>query len=376
MGGGVVFFPRCPLPRSRREGSLLSRSITRSYWYLKRQNLPAVANGSPAAEPVSRAGRVCNRRVIGLSPGQRAPPCPSAEHELTPSTIAVGLLTLLLLPWPGQALAAPGVTVSPLQDRQTLAAEKAQRHASSVRLRVPGGEDLGSGVLIGETDDGYWVVTNRHVVQTKPVLCVMGSDRRADPAVVLPPARDQRQADLDLAFLWLPRGTSAPRVVAQRAEATGLASELPLVVSTGYPVELETNRDGPLYKEQEGLLVPLLDSPLEGGYDLTFALAIGKGMSGGGVFLGTRLIGINGVHADPLWRATWRRADGGPLSAALNRKLELVSMGISVGTIEGLLRQTSRPSAEQIRSLAKHDCGTADQSPPSRRLVPAAKAPI
>lgn len=304
--------------------------------------------------------------------------CPAhlPSSELSPSTIPAWLLAFLLLPLAGRALAAPGDAVPPLPDRQALAAEKAQRHAASVRLRLPEGEDLGSGVLIGETDAGYWVVTNRHVVQSKPVLCVIGSDRRAEPAVVLPPARDQRLANLDLAFLWLPRGTSAPRMVALRAEATGLAADLPIVVSTGYPIELETGRDGPYYKEQEGLLLPLLDSPLDGGYDLTFALAIGKGMSGGGVFAGTRLIGINGVHADPLWRASWRKAEGGPVSATLNRKLELVSMGISIGTIENLLRQTSRPGAEQIRSLAKHDCGSAEQITPSRRLLPPAKPPI
>jgi hypothetical protein len=263
----------------------------------------------------------------------------------------------------------------PLPDRQTLAAEKAQRHATSVRLRVPEGEDLGSGVLFAETEEGYWVVTNRHVVRSKPVLCVIGSDRRAEPALVMPPARDQSQADLDLAFLWLPRGTSAPRMVAVRADATGLAAELPIVVSTGYPIEMETGRDGPFYREQEGLLLPLLDSPLEGGYDLAFGMTIGKGMSGGGLFLGTRLIGINGVHADPLWRSPWRKANGGLVSPELNRKLELVSMGISLGTIEALLRQTSRPSAEQVRSLAQQSCGPAEPPLPNRMPAPPAKAP-
>lgn len=268
-------------------------------------------------------------------------------------------------PPPDRPTAAP--------DRQTLAAEKVLRHASSVRLRVPGGEDLGSGVILKEMDQGYWIVTNRHVVQNQPSLCVSGSDRRAEPALVLPPVRNPRQANLDVAFLWLPRGTGAPRMVAERAEATGLAADLPIVVSTGYPIEEDTGREGPFYREMEGLLLPLLDSTLEGGYDLTFAMAIGKGMSGGGVFLGPRLIGINGVHADPLWRAAWRKADGGTITPGLNRKLELVSMGISLGTIEGLLSQTPQPLAQELRSLAKTDCDNAGKKDPILPVAPPPK---
>jgi hypothetical protein len=165
-------------------------------------------------------------------------------------------------------------------------------------------------------------------------------------------------------------------MVAERADATGLAAQLPIVFSTGYPIEVETGRDGPFYREMEGLLLPLLESPLEGGYDLTFAMTIGKGMSGGGVFLGTRLIGINGVHADPLWRSPWRRGDGLPISQALNRKLELVSMGIPIGVIEAVFRQTPRPNARQVQSLVHQTCEKVETGIPNRTLPPSPKPPI
>ncbi len=242
------------------------------------------------------------------------------------------------------------------QGQQNLALERAQRHASSVRLRLPGGEDLGSGVIYGEKPAGYWIVTNRHVVQNQTTLCVAGLDRRPEAALVLPPVRDPGAAALDVAFLWLPRGTGSPLMVATKSEQPILSTDLPIVVSSGYPFEMEMGRNGPYYKEMEGLLMPLLKNSLEGGYDLTFMASIGKGMSGGGIFVGTRLIGINGVHADPLWRSTWRQVDGKLVDPVLNHKLELVSMGISVGTVDGLWRQTSQPSSQQIQFLGKQSC--------------------
>jgi hypothetical protein len=272
------------------------------------------------------------------------------------AVIPLQILLMLWLAFIQPACAMSRSKADLQQERQTLAAEKSHRLAVTVMLRVPGGGNLGSGVVIGETDTGYWVATNRHVVQDRSNLCVVGADRSAVGAVVIPPGMNQRKSGLDLAFLWLPRGSFAPRVVATRAEVFPAASDLPVVVSTGYPIEIKISSDGPPYREQEGLLLPLVDRPLEGGYDMTYSIPIGKSMSGGGVFLGSRLIGINGVHADPLWPSTWRRADGALVDPILDRKLALVSMGISLGIIDGQLRSSSGPTDAQIRSLDGLDC--------------------
>jgi hypothetical protein len=70
-------------------------------------------------------------------------------------------------------------------------------------------------------------------------------------------------------------------------------------------------------------------------------------MSGGGVFQGRRLIGINGAHANPLWPGQWKDQGNKPVSAILNRKLEQVSLGIPLQTIKLKLKTTTAPKTLQ-----------------------------
>ena len=132
--------------------------------------------------------------------------------------------------------------------------------------------------------------------------------------------------------------------------------KLPLVIATGFPIPLQLRRHEPLYTERPGLLVPLLTKPLQGGFDLSYTAALEKGMSGGGVFLGSTLIGINGAHAYPLWPGQWQDQSGQSVNSALNDKLELVSLGLSTPTIQEALKLVLVPSAEQIKTLVGLKC--------------------
>jgi hypothetical protein len=127
------------------------------------------------------------------------------------------------------------------------------------------------------------------------------------------------------------------------------ASKLPLVVSTGYPTPLQKQPDGPAYTEKPGLLVPLLSNSLEGGFDLAYTSTVEKGMSGGGVFIGGLLIGINGAHSKPLWPGQWNDQRGKPVDAVLNQKLDLVSLGISVPTIKAAMKAVVPPDARALQ---------------------------
>jgi hypothetical protein len=66
------------------------------------------------------------------------------------------------------------------------------------------------------------------------------------------------------------------------------------------------------------LLLPLLRQPLQGGFDLSSTAAVQKGMNGGGVFLGSQLIGFNGTHPEPLWPGVLHSETGRPIEPALN----------------------------------------------------------
>jgi hypothetical protein len=88
---------------------------------------------------------------------------------------------------------------------------------------------------------------------------------------------------------------------------------------------------------------------LEGGFDLAYTSTVEKGMSGGGVFIGGLLIGINGAHSKPLWPGQWNDQRGKPVDAVLNQKLDLVSLGISVPTIKAAMKAVVPPDARALQ---------------------------
>ena len=231
-----------------------------------------------------------------------------------------------------------------------------QRKLVTVLLRDSNSNQLGSGVLVGSAPGGHWVVTNRHVVQDQTSVCVLTSDHRVMPALVLSPRKEDPRSKLDLAFLWLSDSGKDQLSVATIALKPVDVGKLPLVIATGFPIPLQVRRHEPLYTERPGLLVPLLTKPLQGGFDLSYTAALEKGMSGGGVFLGSTLIGINGAHAYPLWPGQWQDQSGQSVNSALNDKLELVSLGLSTPTIQEALKLVLVPSAEQIKTLVGLKC--------------------
>ena len=224
--------------------------------------------------------------------------------------------------------------------------EQQLRRASTVLLRDLRGEQLGSGVIVAEVDGGYWIATNRHVVQDQKLSCVLAGGQ-SSPAVVMPTGSSTGQGDEDLALLWLPSSKGAVLVVADQSGLPEPPEQLPLVVATGFPTPLKPLVNGPAYLENVGLLLPLLKQPLQGGFSLAYTSFVEKGMSGGGVFQGRRLIGINGAHANPLWPGQWKDQGNKPVSAILNRKLEQVSLGIPLQTIKLKLKTTTAPKSLQ-----------------------------
>jgi len=248
---------------------------------------------------------------------------------------------------PGSATATPLLAVN---------TDSAHRQAVTVLLREASGQHLGSGVLVGAATGGRWVVSNRHVVGDQRTVCVVTADRTARAALVMPQPQSQQRSRLDMALIWLPSIEKEMTVVAALREQAPKADTLPLIVSTGFPTPLSSPIDGPPYSERPGLLVPLLQAPLEDGLDLTYTASIDKGMSGGGVFLGHELIGINSAHREPLWPGRWRDASRRAVDEQLNQKLDLVSIGISVKQINQAIKSAVPPKDADMNSLMEIHC--------------------
>ena len=273
------------------------------------------------------------------------------------------LSTTLLVLSTGSALAGPQKPSNSVFSTAT------QRQSVTVLLREPAGNQLGSGVLVGSATGGHWVVSNRHVVQQQKAVCVVGADRKATAALVLPARNGKHTQELDLALVWLPRSGKDALMVAPLAPLRLDARQLPLVIATGYPTPLHASPDGSPYSENEGLLLPMLQRPLEGGFDLAYTAAVQKGMSGGGVFNGGELIGINGAHANPLWPGQWRDQRGKAVDEQLNSKLELVSLGISADVIRAELKDAAVPGSELLRILSGVDCNPASNEATVKKVA-------
>ena len=257
-------------------------------------------------------------------------------------------------------LSASCATAAPHQPNKnsdqvaTGSSDAAHRNAVTVLLREAGGQQRGSGVLVSAATGGLWVVSNRHVVGDMRTVCVVMADRSARAGLV----DEQRQRKkLDLALIWLPSAQREAVLVAEVNEQVPAADALPLVVATGFPTPLgSASIDGPVYSERPGLLVPLLKDPLQDGLDLAYTSSVEKGMSGGGVFLGSDLIGINSAHRDPLWPGQWRNAKGQPVTEQLNQKMDLVSLGISGKQINQAIKAAAMPEGDDLNQMMGIEC--------------------
>lgn len=239
--------------------------------------------------------------------------------------------------------------------------EEALRRGVTMLLTSPKGEPLGSAVVVGVEMGGQWLVTSRHVVDTIPRVCVVSLLGTAAAALVVPSREPPSRLALDVAFLWQPHPTlpadGAPRQTqAAWADPMPEAATFPVVTASGFPAPVDAQSPLPRYTETTGLLLPLLRQPIEGGFDLTSTVAVGKGMSGGGLFLGHRLVGINGTHAHPLWSGVLLSSRGEPLEAGLNARLEQVSLAVSATTIQRRLQELVAPAARELRGLEGLTC--------------------
>lgn len=246
--------------------------------------------------------------------------------------------------------------------------DAARRQAVTLLLREAGGQQLGSGVLAAKAVGGLWVASNRHVVAGQSTVCVVMADRSVRAGLVV---QQQQRQKLDLALIWLPSAQREAVLVAEVTERAIAAHALPLIVATGFPTPLgSASIDGPTYSERPGLMVPLLKEPLQDGLDLTYTAAIEKGMSGGGVFLGSDLIGINSAHREPLWPGQWRDGKGEAVAEQLNQKLDLVSLGLSSKQINQVIRTTPAPGGAELNRLIGIECDQPVPAAQSERPAP------
>lgn len=243
-------------------------------------------------------------------------------------TTLLYLGTLLTLPPATLTLASPPTAAGELVAQ--IPPQQVQQRAAAITVKVWAGDRSGSGVIIKRDGDTYSVLTNRHVVESGRPLRVQAPDGEVYQnveAVSLP-------ANRDLAILEF--AATAEYATAPLANLSELRGQEE-VFAAGYPFAANPTEPAGLVVTG-GQLLALPERELMEGYRLGYEGDIEKGMSGGPIFNGEgEVVGINGIHAYPLWGDPYVYEDGSKPTAEQREVMSRLNWGIPIQTVAELV---------------------------------------
>ena len=208
--------------------------------------------------------------------------------------------------------------------------QRLQQQAESIAVRIrSSGQVAGTGIAIRKQGSQYTVLTNEHVLKAgKAPYQIQTPDNKIYPATEV---KDANFKGNDLALLRF--SSSLEYTTAKLGAVPKVGDE---VFAGGFPFSEEGSKDrGFVFKT--GKVWRVLDKALEGGYQIGYTNDIEKGMSGGPL-LNARgeVVGVNGVHAYPLWGDPYQYKDGTEPNAALREQMSKYSWGIPIDTFKQL----------------------------------------
>ncbi len=247
--------------------------------------------------------------------------------------------TLLMLPIQVVNLSILSPKVSAQQPTSQLSEEQLKRLAQSITVKILSGKNSGSGILLKKNNQVYTVITNQHVLESGNTARIQTEDGKIHAATLVKGVNFQGK---DLALLQF-RG-SAKYAVAPLGNLATVAVNEP-IYAAGFPFAIKPSQSqGFVFKTGRVLLVP--KQAFKQGYQIGYSNEIEKGMSGGPI-LNRRgqIIGINGIHAYPLWGNPYVYEDGSRPTEALQDLMSRYSWGIPIQTLARLAPQyTSKES--------------------------------
>jgi S1-C subfamily serine protease len=284
-------------------------------------------------------------------------------------------LLILIVYLVGCSVALPSSTPEPARLVKQQATQRSiarlNQLARSITVRVISGETLGSGIIIYQQGSVYQVLTNAHVLRSAdPPYQIQTPEGRIHPAKLLKNINFYGN-DLGLLQFTSSRnyavakfGKSSHLKVGDEVFATGFAFPLetsqitpanPILpsqkqeVNTIYPASTEESIS---FMFTAGKFSLKLDKALTGGYQIGYTNQVEQGMSGGPLLNRQgELVGINGLHANPLWDAPDLYQDGSTPSPALQQQISQLSWAVPIETFVRLVpRSVISKSANTNRS--------------------------
>jgi S1-C subfamily serine protease len=186
--------------------------------------------------------------------------------------------------------------------------------ARAITVKVKVGRNSGSGVLLRQQGTLYTVITNRHVINAAAPYVIQTPDGRSHPGYLV------KKIDFrgnDLAMLQFRSKTKYAIAKLGHAKSLLPGSD---VFAAGFPHDsVPATKQGFLLTTGSISLIP--SQAFVGGYQLGYTNRIYQGMSGGPVLNAEgALVGLNSLHAYPLWGDPYIFQDGSkpdPLTRSL-----------------------------------------------------------
>ena len=185
---------------------------------------------------------------------------------------------------------------------QQLTVAQIKNEARAIAVKVLSGYGAGSGILIKKQGQTYTILTNNHVLALGERHRIQTPDGRIYQGELV---KNRSFEGNDLVLLQF-RSTREYSVARLASSRIAVGDE---VFATGFPAQDGSEKRG--FEFLLGRVSFLSPKALVGGYQIGYTNPVEKGMSGGPL-LNSRgeVVGINGMHAYPLWGDPYVFKDG------------------------------------------------------------------
>jgi S1-C subfamily serine protease len=253
---------------------------------------------------------------------------------------SVGGLLITLSTW--AANVSSNRLNKPNQPLTQISIQQLHQQAQAITVKVMSQSVLGSGILLQRQGSAYTVLTNAHVLRAgSPPYRIQTNDNhiwsanvRQDSLNTLHATSLQQGNDLALLQFF---SSGYVYTVASLGSPPKVGDQ---VFAAGFPF-VEKGDQGKGFVFTSGKVSLLLHKALEGGYKVGHTNVIEKGMSGGPL-LNRRgfVVGVNGIHAYPLWDAPSVFTDGSEADPALHQQIIHLSWAVPMNTVRSSFPNT------------------------------------
>jgi tetratricopeptide (TPR) repeat protein/S1-C subfamily serine protease len=199
--------------------------------------------------------------------------------------------------------------------------------AREISVKITSAENGGSGVIIGNQNNTYLVLTNNHVLRDANDLTIQTHDGATYQATKI---TNGIETDDDLALLEFSSNKSYQTATINSAATPKVEQG---ILAVGYAAET-----GKLVSK-EGKIQRIPDQAFKDGYQIGYSSNIIQGMSGGAILNADgEVIGINGKSAFPILNTGYQYEDGTQPNAAEIEQYRQLSWGLSLNSLLAQLK--------------------------------------